>query len=285
MSYSIIYDSLAVRLPKSNKYLPLVLMGCSNVYECGRGTKDRRARDWQFWSPGGTRKVHTKESLLQSVEEVRQSCIRSNEETLKRWPDWSRYNDKSFGYFAGLAVRSSTHKTTYNMFRNIFINPLDRAIDIDDFLKHHSISVEIPYYSIPTEERDTMNPVVKYIGSEDELLAAIEEFNLNYSQYSFYIRTSINNRTSSKDVYRRVAPQLLPQRTTRQKTQVEQDHYYTIKFEGCYFVKKTSRSIRYNYYRPVVKYRTEREVQRRLKSLDDPRFSIERINQPNIFLV
>ena len=44
MSYSIIYDKQFIKV-SDNQFIPMVLSGCSNLYEFN-GTKERRVRSW-----------------------------------------------------------------------------------------------------------------------------------------------------------------------------------------------------------------------------------------------
>jgi len=261
MSYQIIYDSFAIRLPKSNRYLPMVLMGSSNLRDA---RTNRRCRDWYCWAPDGS-KTYSEYELRQSVESFKESLIQSNKEYQNNYPHWSDYEDKSFGWFAGIAVRGShTSKTTYNMFKNMF--NLKKVVDIDEYLKTFSLKIE-------------KLGSAQYINSEDDLFECLSD------SEGQWISTSVHNRWSSGEVLKLIDPNLLPQKKEpRQKKEVVQDHYYTIMYESWYLKKVTKRYIRYNQTHPVLKFRTEKEAQRKLRTLDE-RFRIEKINKTQTFYV
>jgi hypothetical protein len=116
----------------------------------------------------------------------------SNKEYQNNYPHWSDYEDKSFGWFAGIAVRGShTSKTTYNMFKNMF--NLKKVVDIDEYLKTFSLKIE-------------KLGSAQYINSEDDLFECLSD------SEGQWISTSVYDRWSSRDVFRHIDPDLLPQK-------------------------------------------------------------------------
>ena len=280
MSYTILYDSVGIKLPKSNLYLTLCKSGCNNVYDAyGKG--QRRARSWSFWSPLG-HKPYTLEAIADSLNSWRDSLVERNKEHLIQYQNWSTYTDASFGYYAGVAKYGKNCSTT--SFKQVYNHYVHKNyIDFEEFTKVYAVCVELPYYCIPKELEGSVKPERVYVKTEDDLLRTIEDFSCKYVGMQFYVNVSVSDDATSKEIYRRVAPNLLsPPRVTKKKELKQVDSFYTIMFDNNYYFKKRSRSsIFYSIYYPQIKLETEKQAAAKLNKVakGDNRFSIRLINQ------
>lgn len=279
MSYTVLYDSLGIRLPKSNTFLTLSKEGCSNVYDV---YNNARARGWSFWTPLGC-KPYTQDALVNELNNIRKSIIESNKKDIERYGNLNEYSDKSFGYFSSWSKYGRhTTGTSFKMVFNHYVK--NKHIDFDDFVKHYKVYVELPYYCIPDELRDSVQPERVYVNSEDELLKTIEDFSCKYVGMPFYINVDIYSNVTSKEILQKVSPELLPtKKIAKPKEAVMLDKFYTITYGDYYFVKKTKRFIKYTSFTPAYKFATEKEAITRMKRLRiyrDDRFKIKLINSP-----
>jgi len=280
MSYTILYDSVGIRLPKSNLYLTLCKSGCNNVYSA-YGNGNKRSRSWSFWSPLGP-KPYMLQALIDNLNSWRESTIERNKENLINYENWSTYTDASFGYYASISKYGKNTATT--SFKQVYNHYVHKDyIDFEDFTKVYSVYVDLPYYCIDDNLRGSIEPERVFVKTEEELLKTIEEFSCKYLGMQFYVSVVLSDDTTSKEIYRRTAPNLLPERVKvkvpRELKQV--DNFYTIMFMGSYFKKRTSRSIVYSYYHPQYKFETEKQANAKLSKVGrgDERFSIKLINQ------
>lgn len=286
MSYSILYDSLMVKLPKSGLFLTLDKSGCSNVRDAHGG---KRSRSWNFWSPLGT-KPYKMQDLVEYIDELRDSAKRSSEAWIQQYPETScsPYEDKYFGYHIGVAkYGKSCYDTTFNMFRNHYIKR--NFVDFNKIAAAFNVYVEVPWYGIPESKQEYYKPERKPVKNEEELLQTIEYFSLNYVGCSSYVGVDIWESKTSNDILRVVAPELIPiKRIPRVKELIEVDGFYTIMYEKDYFKKKTKRFITFNRLRPELKFKCEADAIRKLKRLkieDDDRFSIKFLDYKTTILI
>lgn len=275
MGYTILYDSVGIRLPKSNLFLTLCKSGCNNLYEAS-GNGNKRVRDWSFWSPLG-HKPYPIQTLIDKLNSWREDAIAKNKEDLVNYDNWSTYNDASFGYYTSVAKYGKTCGTT--SFKQVYNHYIHKHyIDFDDFVSVYGVFVELPYYCIPDKLRDSVEPERVYVKTEEELLKTIEDFTCKYVGMQFYINANIGSWTTSKDIYRRVAPKLLEERTKVKKVKElkEVDEFWTIKFGDNFFARKTKYKIFYSYYYPQLKFASEKLAKAKLKRICnvDDRFSV-----------
>lgn len=284
MSYSIMYDSLGIYLPKNNLHLCLVKMGDNNVYNAyGKG----RARDWSIWSPIGNRPFD-KELLRSKIFEIRNDVMKRNEDTLEDYPDWNIYDDKSFGYFASISKYGSrTSTTSFKQYYNFFIKDKQDEILFEDFVREYSINVGIEWYSIPKELESSIKPERTRVHSEDELLQAIKDYTIKYSSLNISVSVDIPDWVTSKDILRRLYPDRIGLvRKKKVKEPVEVEEYWTIVCpNGAYYVKKTKYGYKYSFFSQYHKFATEKDALRKLRSLKGDNFSIKKIENKTIVYI
>ena len=100
MSYSILYRSMFVKL-SDGRYIPMMEMGDSNVYDASYRGKARRSRSWSNINLNRGQKFFTKDEIEKSLEcwynESEQKRDRDRNSDL----DWERESaeNASFGYY------------------------------------------------------------------------------------------------------------------------------------------------------------------------------------------
>lgn len=277
MSYTILYDSIGIKFKKGNLYLTLSKSGCSNVFS----GPNKRSRDWSFWSPLGS-KPFTKEAIIKEIEEYRLSTIERNKKDLEELNNLSTYTDSSFGYYTSVSMYGKSCATTsYKQYYNHYVKDDSKCIWFEDFAERYSVYVELPWYCIPDNLRGTVEPKRVYVKTEEELFNAIEYFSCNYIGMNFYISNSLPEYKTSKDVFKELNPNALPQKVKRPKQPIEVSKFYTITFEDAYFKKRTKRSIYYSYNTPQYKFMTEGQAVAKLKKVapGDSRFKVKLIEK------
>jgi len=138
MSYTILYKAQFIKVG-DNAVLPLLEQGCNNLYETDiRGRSTRRVREW------GNTYAHTKNGLitpitdlLSSITEYRDGLVNNNN---------GEYNDKSFGWYSGIAISpNSTRNTTFGKYLSFYKKAIKNALTIEQ-LRDKGITVTLyPY--------------------------------------------------------------------------------------------------------------------------------------------
>jgi hypothetical protein len=290
MSSDILYDSVGIRLRKRNLFLNLSKIGSTNIYEAASRGRSKRARDWSFWTPLGS-KPFTQEAIIEDMLKWRERVKERNEEIIKKDSTWgSTYNDNSFGWYASvMKYGKRTSTTSFKEVYNFFVKSPDKCIDFDDYLKVFPVYVELPYYCIPDNLNESVLPEKTYVHSEEELYKVIEDYALKYTNLNFYVKTDVGEWHSSKKILQKCAPKLIEQfiKSKREKKSVLQDHFFTVYFNGYgYFKKMTRRYISYSAY-PCKYFRTENQaksfINKRLAGGE--KFVVERINSQKEFFI
>lgn len=290
MSSDILYDSVGIRLRKRNLFLNLTKIGSTNCYDATSRGRMRRARDWAFWTPLGS-KPFTQEAIIEDMFKWRDGTKSRNEAWESKDPTWNAtYSDKSFGWHAAvMKYGKGTTTTSFKEVYNFFVKPPEKCIDFDDYIKVFPVYVELPYYCIPDNLKESVLPEKTYVHSEDELYKVIEDYSLKYTNLNFYVNTHVGEWYSSKQILSKCAPHLLEQNVSRRERKpVMQEHFFTIYFKNHgYFKKHTRRYIMTTSY-PYKSFRTEKQAQSYIKHRlagGGGDYVVEKINSPKEFLV
>lgn len=283
MSSDILYDSVGIRLRKRNLFLNLTKIGSTNCYDATSRGRMRRARDWAFWTPLGY-KPFTQEAIIEDMLKWRDGIKERNEAWL------STYSDKSFGWHASVKkYGKGTTTTSFKEVYNFFVKPPEKCINFDDYIKVFPVYVELPYYCIPDNLKESVLPEKTYVHSEEELYKVIEEYALKYTNLNFYVNTHVGEWYSSKQILSKCAPHLLEQNASRRERKlVMQEYFFTIYFKNHgYFKKHTRRYIMTTFY-PYKSFRTEKQAESFIKNRlagGGGDYVVEKINSPKEFLV
>lgn len=288
MSSDILYDSVGIRLRKRNLFLNLTKIGSTNCYDATSRGRMRRARDWAFWTPLGS-KPFTQEAIIEDMLRWRESTKERNE-AWEKDPKWdATYSDKSFGCHAAvMKYGKGTTTTSFKEVYNFFVKPPEKCIDFDEYIKVFPVYVELPYYCIPDDLKGSVLPEKTYVHSEEELYKVIEDYSLKYTNLNVYVKTDVGEWYSSKKIISRCAPQLLEQNASRRERKaVMQEYFFTIYFKNHgYFKKHTRRYIMTTSY-PYKSFRTEKQAESFIKNrlAGGDNYVVEKINSPKEFLV
>ena len=164
MSYSIIYDKQFIKV-SDNQFIPMVLSGCSNLYEFN-GTKERRVRSWF--------PIQLENKIILSREEILNHLSLHRESFVERHAD---YDDKNYGWYSGLAINGTTRTTTFGKYKGIFITGMKKALNIET-LKEEGINI---YVKNNYTNDETLPKFSKLVSNSEELFNTIEEFNTIYN--------------------------------------------------------------------------------------------------------
>lgn len=264
MSYSIYYDKCFIKVVNkemnSEVYMPFILSGDNNVYECGIGGKQRRARDWhnQTYHVKNGGFFATKDEIIESIMAERNDLIERHKgaDAINDIP----YTDEQFGWFTALAIGGKTcGNTTFSTYKNFYLKGIKDALTIEEYIQQLNIRFKIHCYvwdevKFKAETGLEVKPDVVFESTE-HMLSLIDEYKSYYkgnTQMSIYITNygsySINNR-KPKGV-----------RTVSTKKTELTNNYWTIAYEeNYYFAKFTKYGFRYG-YRPFKKFATEKEA-------------------------
>lgn len=297
MSYDIIYGKQAVKLRKIGEVIIILLAGSNNCYEVGRGGRTgRRVRDWEahrFYNRKG--KISEKpEVILNNLDAELRRIIRRHKGDREAKPADIR---NRFGYYSSIVVGSGhCGGTSWDKYRGLYANAIKRALTIEELdqlgvnLRFHAGFGSPNGYpdSIPLKvERDYFTEIKKWREWKDgdnstEMIGGME-----FSKRSFYL-SFIPSDTDT--VLRRL--RAANRKEPREKTRVEQDHYYVLTSGGCSLIKYTRRGYRFSYSQTGgKKFRTEKEAETYRKKIVAKKFhqadiwQVKRIENQYSFMV
>lgn len=246
MSYGIIYDKQFIRVKKDNKtlYVPMVLSGCSNVYDTNyNGKSERRTRSW-FPFTLNVGLLGSIEQFVTYWENVRAGVIeRTNERIGTDY--FTAYDDKAFGYWSGLSVGGrSTSGTTYASVVGTFTTGAKKSLTIEQ-LACENVSVWVVSGYITSEEYKLgYNKYFSRVNNDVELFEAIAECNKIFEGSK--ISTTIEFMGMSEDKPKRIRNKYFKS-VPKEKVKKVVNESYKISVNGYkYFLKETSRNMVYN---------------------------------------
>lgn len=279
MSYEIIYNKQFIKVSEK-EFIPVILAGSNNCYETsGRGAK--RARSWENWrSVLGGKIIGTLEEMVQYCENYRKELIERNKQTLEEYPDWDEYSDNSWGWYSSVAIGRSTSKTTYGMFKGIFITGCKQAMTVEE-LKENGIGVVVKNGYINFNDKETER-ISMYPKTTEELLSNINELTEIYKDKNVNVLvTYFTSDERIKEIQKR-RNRLNKQERVKIKQIITE--YFTIRIPNYgYYIKGTKRGFRYTYYHSYQEKRfyTEKSAnkfceQLKLKYTHD--FTVEKVS-------
>jgi hypothetical protein len=295
MSHEIIYDKqfIVAHTVTGNLFVPMIFAGSNNCIQFDKSERGRRERSWfcDTFICGGKR-IATADEILAKAQQIR-------DEYKSRYTgegeDSDKYDDKSFGYFSSISIGGSTRRTTFGMFKGMYVTGMKKALTVEQLGDEH-VQVRIGMYAYDLEKTKAKAAEAGVPWLEDvtaqntpHLLETIEMFQKTYQDtgFSWYIHfNEWNLERQMKHIRRKyfgTQPSII------QYEPKQQDHYFTVKFywDGSehYFVKRSRRGIRYTSY-PYRKFATEKEanvlVRRQKGSIN---LMVERIDSPATFKI
>lgn len=183
MSYFIFYEEQFIKV--KNKYIPLIIGGDNNVYE---GYSKRRLRDWTSFT-GSSKVFHSEKEILDFVERVRNSLLESD-----RKRETPEYNDESFGYYAGMAVKGKhTSGTTFNDFKNIAKRGIKFALTLEELWEKFQVFLKIEVVRFKEGGDYLGTDFFGRVYSTEELITSLKQVSEQYKDdCNFYPILSLN---------------------------------------------------------------------------------------------
>lgn len=269
MSYEIVYDKQFIKIPQQDKptmFVPLILCGsnnCTEFFTDSRGReRERRERDWHvFRSLLSGKHFGTQEEMEKSQTDERERLI----ERYKNAEAGYVYQDKSFGYFASLAIGGSTHKTTFSNYQGIVKNGCKNALTVEELIKMRiavTIRTGSNHYNKDKFDKAGIEPFTLYPETTEEFLSMYEDFQAKTKEFGIPCYIGLD---ADEKYLRRLRKAANPKRKVRERVQVNQ--WWTIKVEGLgHFIKFTPRRVRYSYYADFAKiYTSLKDAEKALK--------------------
>lgn len=292
MSYEIIYGKQFVKLRKTSEVIPMFLAGSNNCYDIGLGGRNgRRARDW-----GNDRYYNCKGKLSEKPEVI----LKNVDAELNR-----RIRDRSFpkedkpadvrtrwGYFASIAISGrGTRGTSFNAYRSVYANGIRNALTIEQL---NQLGVNPYLHTVTWGDQPTDGiPASVDLTTEAQYFEEIKKWRAwqNGNGKGFYLGFHPHHTDTVLDRLRRPGRETR-RKARREKTRVEQDHYFVLTDGYNSLVKYTRNGYRYSFYKGAGKhFRTEKEAesyrQRLLKNggYKADIWKVERVDSNATFLV
>lgn len=274
MSIEIIYDKQFIKADKF--FIPMVFGGSNNCYQYDKSSRGRRERSW-FNDSNITegRRIATKEEILAKIEAIRaENIARHNGKPDESGYVNDLYDDKQFGYFNSIAIGNSTSRTTFGMFKGLYVTGMAKALTVEQ-LKEEHIGVNVHMYEWGNEEQTKAEAAgIPWLGrvnitSTAHLLETIMLFQDTYkdTKFSWYIGfDEYNLENRMKWIRRKYFPTKV---NTNNYEYIQADKFFTVLApNGNYFYKRTRYGYKYSYY-PMHTFATEKEAQRFANRLKD----------------
>lgn len=287
MSYDIIYSKQFVKLRKTGEVIPMLLAGSSNCFEIGVGGRNgRRVRDWtslRYYNRRG--KLSEKpEVILSKLDAELRRYIRKHRGDNGTKPADIRNH---FGYYASLVVGSGhCSGTSWNQWRSQFSNGIRNALTIEE-LDKLGVNLIFSYYCYG--ETPDGKPAELAIKTEREYFIELKKWREWRDNGGRQFSLSFRPLNTDIVLQRIHAPK---RKSPREKTRVEQDHYFVLTSPNGNLVRYTSRGFRYTYFSTGGKqFRTEQDAEKYRRQLlakgcyKANIWKVERVDSPCSFLI
>lgn len=270
MSYEIIYGKQFVKLRKTGEVIPMILAGSNNCFEVGVGGKTgRRSRDWsndRYYLRKG--KISDKpEVILANVDAELPRRIRNRYHKEDKPADIRA----RFGYYASVAVGGGhCGDTSWDKYRDVYANGIKGALSIEEL---NELGINLYFHTIWLNEKPEGIPAEVTIRTERQYFDELRKWRgwQNGNGKNFWIGFSPRNTDVVLERLR--APK---RRAPRQKTEIQQDHYFVLTDGYHGLIKYTSRGYRYSYKRDGKRFRTESDAEKyRQQILKNNRYKAE----------
>jgi hypothetical protein len=265
MSTEIIYDKQFIKADKF--FIPMIFGGSNNCTQFDRSSRGRRERSWfndSYITEG--RRIATREQILARIDAIRAHNV-EHYNGQQEEGGWKRdvYDDKSFGHFASMAIGGSTGRTTFGMFKGLYVTGMAKALTVEQ-LKEEHVGVNIHMYDYNGEyQAKAKEAGIPWLGTVHitdtvHLLETVKLFFETYkdTQMSWYIGfDQYDLERKMKYIRKKYFP------TNKGKgsyESVQVDSYYTVVApNGYYFYKRIKYGYKYSPY-PQHKFATEKQA-------------------------
>ncbi len=278
MSYNIIYDKQFIRV--DDYYIPIVLIGSSNLFEAETKARVRDWWIWQFVDNKNTQFLYTEKELLDYADKTIQRVIDTTNDRHRDNPVPVKEIKESFDSYS--SVFSSNGGMTAGKFYGIFKNGIKRALTIEQLQKGGLDFQFVVYISEEEQRIRSLMPAVT-TNTTQELKHSLKSFEtfLNNNKeiqilISFYLGFGFGDWRYSLPKIKALRKRIFT-KANKPKREVIQDYCYILEQNGRVLVRLTKYGYKYMYYREVLqsswdlsavkKFKTEKEAQRYLKQV------------------
>jgi len=293
LSYEIIYGKQFVKLRRTREVIPMILAGSNNCYDCPSygHSRGRRARDWSnapWYNRKGKRLSEKPDIILKNLDAELNRRIRN------RYHKEDKPSDirNRWGYYASVAISGrGTRGTSWNAWRSQFANGIKNALTIEELDK---LGVHLYFCTITMGEQSTDGiPKSVDIITEPQYFAELAKWRAwkDGNGKSFYLGFHPHDTDTVLERLRRPNREAR-RKAKRDKTPVQQDHYFVLTDGYNALVKYTRRGYRYSFSNTGGKrFSTNKEAESYRKRLLDRKaykaeiWKVERINLPATFRV
>jgi hypothetical protein len=245
LSYEIIYGKQFVNLRRTREVIPMLLAGSNNCYDCPtyEHPKGRHEREWGHtqWFTRKNKLSDKPDIILKNLDAQLNKCIRGNHIDGAKPKDIRNH----FGYYGSIAVAGrGTRGTSWNAFRSQFTNGIRNALTIEELAQ---FGVSLYFYDIGmVGDSPNGRPAPVDIITEPQYFVELSKWRAWQvaTGKSFWVSF---HPLSTDEVLRRLHS--LKSRTPREKTKVEQDHYFVLTDGYNALVKYTRSGYRYSYHK------------------------------------
>jgi len=292
LSYEIIYSKQFVKLRRTREVIPMVLMGSNNCYDYPTygHSRGRRARSW-----GNAPWYNRKGKISEKPEVIVKNLdAELNRRIRNRYHKEDKPSDirNRWGYYASVAISGrGTRGTSWNAWRSQFTNGIKNALTIEELAE---IGVHL-YFNGSTwgdQPNDGM-PQTVYLETEPQYFAELKNWRAwqDGNGKSFWLNFRPHDTDDVINSLR--APSRKARREARrEKTPVQQDHYFVLTDGYNNLVKYTRRGYRYSFSNSGGRrFKTDKEAEAYRKSLVKAMrykaeiWKVKRIDLPATFLV
>ena len=244
MSYHILYEKQFVKIAE-DKYIPMMLGGDNNVWEAGKGNKDKRCRNWYNypWYTDGN-PYASKAEIMKKVDDILVSAKKSAAESGNSGSKDEVNAEDNFGWFEAIALGSRhTSNTTFRKYKNFILSGIKNSLTLEQ-LKEAGVKLQLGggYGSdIPAVDINSIDDIDAYNNSLPEEKTLYFHF-VTCTGWRNYERVLDNIKA-----YRR---KINPPKPKKEKVAVKLDKFYTLSNSNGYLVKYVRNGFRYNGYSP-----------------------------------
>jgi len=243
LSYEIIYGKQFVKLRRTGEVIPMLLAGSNNCFDIPdyQHPKGRRARDWS-----NDRYYNRKGKISEKPDIILKNL---DAELRRRIRDRYHKEDKPadirnrFGYYASIAVGGGhCGDTSWNLYRSQYANGIKTALTVEELAK---LGVTLYFNTVTFREDSTDGiPASVDLKTEQEYFIELKKWRAwqNGNGKSFWLGFRPHNTDMVLERLR--SPK---RKAPKEKTRVEQDHYFVLTDGYNGLLKYTSRSYRYSF--------------------------------------
>ena len=257
MSYEIIYGKQFVKLRRTGEVIPMLLAGSNNCFEAGTylHRNGRRTRDWsndRYYNRKG--KISEKpDVILKNLDAELRRRIRDRYDKDDKPADIRN----RFGYYASVAVGGGhCGDTSWNLYRSQYANGIKNALTVEELAK---LGVTLYFHDVSIHESPNEKPDQVDITSEPQYFVELKKWRAWQAESGKGFWVSFHPLNTDRVLERLRAPK---RRAPREKTRVEQDHFFVLTDGHSGLVKYTRNGYRYSYHRDSGKrFRTAKDAE------------------------